>query len=442
MATIYKKGRDKKRNAHWYIDYFDHDGKRKTRKGFTDKSRTEQLAAKLENEALLRKSGMIDPKQEELAKNRAAGLESYLTKFEESIRRSGNTEKHVRHLKSRIRTIVDGCEFMTLGDLSADTVECFLVELRHEKEFGHRTHNHYVQAIEQFSTWLTKKRYVAASPITGLPRLNNETDVRRERRALQPAEIVALIQSARDSEESIQCYDGETRARIYVAAYSTGLRRAELGSLTKNSFDLDAASPTVTVEATNSKHRKKDVLPHQPEFVAEVRRWIVDLNPGDFLFPKLEKRRTWLMVKKDLERVGIPYLTKEGVADFHAAGRHTYITELIRNGVSLPEAQTLARHSDIKMTMRYTHIGIEDQTKAIAKLPNVCQHIVSTSGDSCSPDESQAVIERHANGVGDIDATRAPVSSSGTGKEKGAPSDSDGAPWRRRESNPRPVAPR
>lgn len=74
------------------------------------------------------------------------------------------------------------------------------------------------------------------------------------------------------SDESIQCYDGETRARIYVAAYNTGLRRAELGSLTRNSFDLDAASPTVTVEATNSKHRKKDVLPLQPEFVAEVRR--------------------------------------------------------------------------------------------------------------------------------------------------------------------------
>lgn len=140
------------------------------------------------------------------------------------------------------------------------------------------------------------------------------------------------------------------------------------------------------------------------------------------------------MVKKDLERVGIPYLTKEGVADFHAAGRHTYITELIRNGVSLPEAQKLARHSDIKMTMRYTHIGIEDQTKAIAKLPNVCQHIVSTPGDSCSPDESQAVIDRHANGVGSLDVTRAPASSSDTEKEEGAPSDSDGAPWRRRAS--------
>ena len=49
----------------------------------------------------------------------------------------------------------------------------------------------------------------------------------------------------------------------------------------------------------------------------------------DLLFSNLGKRKTWLMVQKDLERVGIPYVTPDGIADFHAAGRHTYITELI-----------------------------------------------------------------------------------------------------------------
>lgn len=76
------------------------------------------------------------------------------------------------------------------------------------------------------------------------------------------------------------------------------------------------------------------------------------------------------MVKKDLERAEIPYRDKKGrVADFHAAGRHTHITELLRNGASVPEAKELARHSDVRMTMKYTHIGLADQAKAIAKLP-------------------------------------------------------------------------
>jgi hypothetical protein len=45
------------------------------------------------------------------------------------------------------------------------------------------------------------------------------------------------------------------------------------------------------------------------------------------------------------------------------------ITELLRNGASLPEAKELARHSDVNMTMRYTHIGLADQAKAVANLP-------------------------------------------------------------------------
>ena len=43
------------------------------------------------------------------------------------------------------------------------------------------------------------------------------------------------------------------------------------------------------------------------------------------------------------------------------SGRHTHITKLLRGGASLTEARELARHRDIRMTMRYTHIGIMDR---------------------------------------------------------------------------------
>jgi hypothetical protein len=50
MAAIYKRAQDKgKKRASWYIGYSDHNGKRVTRKGFTDKGETERLAAKLEH---------------------------------------------------------------------------------------------------------------------------------------------------------------------------------------------------------------------------------------------------------------------------------------------------------------------------------------------------------------------------------------------------------
>jgi integrase len=111
---------------------------------------------------------------------------------------------------------------------------------------------------------------------------------------------------------------------------------------------LEAVSATVTIEATISKHRRKDVLPLHPDLVLQLRQWLRDMPAWENLFPRLGKRRTWLMVKKDLERVEIPYETAQGIADFHAAGRHTHITELLRSGASLTEAKELARHSDVK----------------------------------------------------------------------------------------------
>jgi hypothetical protein len=111
-----------------------------------------------------------------------------------------------------------------------------------------------------------------------------------------------------------------------------------------------------------------------PELVIMVREWVRDMGPDDLLFPKIERKKTWYMVKKDLERIGIPYETHEGIADFHAAGRHSHITGLLRNGATLVQARELARHADVRMTMKYTHIGLQDQADALAglPLPKVC----------------------------------------------------------------------
>jgi integrase len=56
-------------------------------------------------------------------------------------------------------------------------------------------------------------------------------------------------------------------------------------------------------------------------------------------------------------------------ADFHSL-RHWFITGLARAGVSPKMAQTLARHSDIRLTLGvYTHVELADRSAAIESLP-------------------------------------------------------------------------
>jgi hypothetical protein len=131
------------------------------------------------------------------------------------------------------------------------------------------------------------------------------------------------------------------------------------------------------------------------------------------------------MVKKDLKRVGIPYETPEGIADFHAAGRHTHVTELLRNGATVPQAMELARHTDVRMTMRYTHIGIEDQAKALSALQMRCIPGV-VERRSVSPD----------GGVQNQKTTQT-LENQGVASSLVTPCRRV-TKWRRRGSNPRP----
>jgi integrase len=187
---------------------------------------------------------------------------------------------------------------------------------------------------------------------------------------------------------------------MYILSAWTGYRRKEIGSLTKRSFRLDSDPPLVIVAPAYSKRRRQDAQVLHPEVANRLRRWLDakrDLGPDDLLFPISgsvpggTQRRTAKMMQRDLERARktwieeaqdaaekkrreesdfLVYRDSAGrFADFHSH-RHTFITALERAGVRPRTAQTLAWHSDIRLTMGiYTHIGLHDQTRAIESLP-------------------------------------------------------------------------
>ena len=74
------------------------------------------------------------------------------------------------------------------------------------------------------------------------------------------------------------------------------------------------------------------------------------------------------------------------VVDTHSL-RHGFISALARAGVPLKVAQTLARHSDPKLTMNtYAHLSAFDLHGAVADLPDLMteapERIVMTGTDS------------------------------------------------------------
>ncbi len=72
-------------------------------------------------------------------------------------------------------------------------------------------------------------------------------------------------------------------------------------------------------------------------------------------------------VKKRQRSNFLAYKDSDGrYADFHAL-RHTFITNMVKSGISPKIAQSLARHSTIDLTMNvYTSLTVQDQASALS----------------------------------------------------------------------------
>ena len=182
----------------------------------------------------MRSTGLIDAELDRVTEQRLIPIEDQLDEFEASI--GDNSPQYVKQTMGQVRRTIEGCRFKTLADIDGEAVQKYLRSRRKDEETGHRTYNQYLDSMRTFCNWCVTTKRLLVSPMLGIERLNTAVDVRHGRRALSAEEVSQLIGSARSSGISIQRFTGEQRARLYLMAYLTGLRRKELGSLTPSKF--------------------------------------------------------------------------------------------------------------------------------------------------------------------------------------------------------------
>ena len=345
------------------------------------------LLKRIENE----RAGIRD----DYADHRRRPLADLLAEYERHVRDKGGTTKEARQAARRCEIAFAAVGFATLKDLDATPAERWLAERRRlpkaDGGFGPATSNHYRKSLVAFGNWLVKARRAAENPFRHVPKVNEEVDVRHERRPLTADEFARVLEAARLG-RVYRRQPGSDRRMLYLVGGATGLRASELASLTPESFALDADPPAVVVEAGYSTHRRRDRVPLHLDLIPELRGWLAGKPAGAPVWPGKWAKHTEAvdMVRRDMEVARAAWLTEAGsaadraereasdfllyrdrdgrVADFHAL-RHTFITELVRAGVAPKDAKGLARHSTITLTMgRYAHVGIRDTAAAVSRL--------------------------------------------------------------------------
>lgn len=139
---------------------------------------------------------------------------------------------------------------------------------------------------------------------------------------------------------------------LYLVAGYTGFRAKELASLTPASFDIDGETAAVTVKATISERRERDVQPIRADVTTALREWLASKPADQPLWPGRWYRRAAEMLRADLTEAEIEYSVNGRVSDFHSL-RSMYVTELVRSGSHPKIVQSLARNSTIEVTMQH-----------------------------------------------------------------------------------------
>ncbi|MCR4411312.1 MAG: tyrosine-type recombinase/integrase [Thermoguttaceae bacterium] len=405
MASLYRKTvirldettkrKVKTKSKKWWGQYKDSLGRLRRVPLSVDKQCAQAMLTRITRQVEREKAGLVDPTEEQ----RKRPLAEHLHEFESYLRNRGVALRGLRETMRMLRRIATESQWRWIADISASAALEFLGGLR-RNGLSAQTYNHYLKAAKQFTRWLVRDHRTPVDPLAHLSRLNILLDRRHDRRALSPDEFARLIAAARGGKR-IEGLHGPDRAMLYVVAAWTGFRKAEIGSLTLRSLRLDDDPPTATIAACYSKHRRQDTQILHPELVRQLKAWLAtkrNISSDKPLFsisrrfPGGIERKTYKMIELDLRAARdqwldevkddaaeterrlktdfLCYCNHDGLfADFHSL-RHLFITNLERAGLSPKMAQTLARHSDIRLTLGvYTHVGLHDQSAAINTLP-------------------------------------------------------------------------
>ena len=321
----------------WYFDLRDAAGTVRRVKGFADLKATEQLAAEMERQASRVRCGYADPAEGHARRPLAAHLADYAAALEAK----GGTADHVRQTAARVGALLTGCGFVFPPDVDPAKASEWLAARRRAaapvpvppgeafapgdvakllgvsgaavraavkrlnltatghgkartfpratvealvrnrgKGCGPETVNHYTRAVRGFFRWLVRAKRIGSNPVESLPLLNTAVDVRRTRRELTEPELRRLFDAARASGKPYRGLTGTDRYHLYLTAAGTGFRAGALSHLTPSDFDLDAATPTVTLPARFNKSRRLKVQP-VPADVAAGAAGLPDDPAGD-----------------------------------------------------------------------------------------------------------------------------------------------------------------
>jgi len=321
-----------------------------------------------------RAAGVSDDWLEQMARPLQEHIDDWLA----SVADRGTSEAQVDLLRSHVEKLAALAGWRRLGDLTAETLLRALARMQRPAGdapgVSAQTRNHYTRHAKQFSRWCcrTRPRRLHEDPFDCVELVGVEADRRHDRRSPSDAEVAALFDhlEAEPPRARVRCgMTGRQRALGYKVSMATGFRAGELRSLSRESFDLAAA--TVTCRAEYSKRGRLDTQQLPAWLVAELKAWF---KAGGGCWQGFPRQFPGRLLKADLKAAGVAWEVAGPSGplffDFHSL-RHWYVTQVANlPGISPRALMALCRHSTPALTLKvYAKAQDKDLRAAAEQIP-------------------------------------------------------------------------
>lgn len=213
------------------------------------------------------------------------------------------------------------------------------------------TQNYHIIALRNFLKYLAKRNIKSLAA----DRVELGKQEQREVTFLEPEELARLL-NAPDGEGLDTLRDKSLLATLF----STGMRVSELCSLNRDKIDLNRGE--VTVRGKGSKLRLVFLSDDAKEALKRYLNKRVDVDEALFTrIPraKLTSAGTLRLTPRSIQRIVEKYSIKAGVIGKKVSPhtlRHSYATDLLRNGADIRSVQAMLGHASVTTTQIYTHV--------------------------------------------------------------------------------------
>lgn len=375
MAYIYQTKNNKgEPHAKYRFQYTNQHGIRTVATGTTSYKETKQIAETLEAQHALVRKGLRKPIKSTQSLSIKDKINEYL-QFGHSQGGRGGKPWSKRHAEMRITHLkwwYSQIKAKYLNQLTEilPSVENKLRKLYNEERSG-KTINNYAESLKSFFNYCVDRKYLEENPLQKLKKFDS-TPISK-RRCFTQDEITKILEVAE--------YPFKI---LYTVAYCSGLRAGELRSLT--TFDLNVQNLGLTLSNKWTKNRQ-DGFQYIPQFLVKDLQEFIQSGQALKMYEQNYKSDTTLDIPDNpllhvpthpshqldryMKKAGIQKHSREGKLDFHSF-RYSYISNIVQLGASVKSAQTLARHSDPKLTMNIyaqdSEVQLRQLTEQVGKL--------------------------------------------------------------------------